>query len=387
MMPYNLFSCDPHQQFFNTLQDLSCNCRAPFLSLNMMHMISEFCTRQIILLYNIDTTWPENDQKYVKQLVDRMQAGIASYGFTVHTVVVRQDLSVLDRYDPRQWLVFNWCEGFEGMPWSDALVAKALEARGFTFTGSDAKTMIVAQDKWRVKQILHDAGVPTPAGMVLDETTPISAWKIFPALVKPVNQHGSFGVTKDSVVESPAELQRQVNWIKKTFSSPSLVEPFLNDREFQVAVWGNHKLQVLPPMELDYSEFTALQDRLYTFDSKFDPNSPGWSGIKWHCPAPINEELREELGRIAMAAFRAVRCRDYARFDLRLYKGKPMILDVNPNPDLDPTSVFPAAAETMGLNYGSMALRILALAAMRLRRRLAARKTRKAKKLQLAASL
>ncbi len=178
-----------------------------------------------------------------------------------------------------------------------------------------------------------------------------------------------------------------MGWVKKNFSCASLVEPFLNDREFQVAVWGNHKLHVLPPVELDYSEFTALSDRLYTFDSKFNPNSPGWFGIKWHCPAPVEENLREELARVATAAFRAVRCRDYARFDIRLFKGKPMILDVNPNPDLDPTSVFPAAAETIGMNYASMALRILELAAMRMRRRLAMLQTRKTKSLRLVASL
>ncbi len=341
-----------------------------------MHVADEFCTRQIILLYNIDSSWPDSDQAYVKQLVERMQAGFENFGFAVHPLAVRRDLSVLDHYDPRQWLVFNWCEGFEGIPWSDAMVAKGLEARGFTFTGADAKTMTVAQDKWRVKNILLAAGVPTPAGMLMDENTPAGDWTIFPALVKPVNQHGSFGVTKDSVVESKKDLSRQVNWVKKSFGCGSLVEPFLNDREFQVAVWGNHKLQVLPPMELDYSEFTSLNERLYTFDSKFDPNSPGWFGIKWVCPAPVDEPLREELARVAAAAFRAMRCRDYARFDIRLFKGQPMILDVNPNPDLDPSSVFPAAAETVGLSYADMALRILELAGMRMRRRLSILKSK-----------
>ncbi len=43
-----------------------------------MHVVDEFCTRQIILLYNIDTSWPENDRKYIQQLAERMQAGIES---------------------------------------------------------------------------------------------------------------------------------------------------------------------------------------------------------------------------------------------------------------------------------------------------------------------
>jgi len=343
--------------------------------------------RQIILLYNIDSSWPENDQKYIQQLVDRMQAGIQSFGFMVHPLVVRGDLNVLNGYDPREWLIFNWCEGYEGQLWSDALVVKELEARGFTYTGADSKTLILAQDKWQVKKVLHAAGVSTPVGTVIAGNGAVQAWKLFPAVVKPVNQHGSFGVTRDSVVESTADLQKQARWVKENFGCAALVEPFLSDPEFQVAVWGNHKLHVLPPMELDYSEFTDLRDRIYTFDSKFNPNSPGWAGIKWHCPARIDERFHRQLENTAMAGFRAVRCRDYARFDMRSFNGKPMILDVNPNPDLDPTSVFPAAAEVVGIDYGSMAVRILGLAMVRMRRRLTFLKTQKPTKRRRAATL
>ncbi|MDZ7291492.1 MAG: ATP-grasp domain-containing protein [candidate division KSB1 bacterium] len=346
-----------------------------------------FDIRQIILLYNIDMSWPESDQKYVVHLANNMLAGLERFGFTVHPIAVRHDLNVLDRYDPRQWLVFNWCEGYEGMPWSDALVAKDLEERGFIFTGSDSKTLALSQDKWRVKKNLVTSGVPTPPGMVLDENMPANQWNEFPAVVKPVNQHGSFGVTRDSVVKSSRELIRQVRWVKKNFGCASLIEPFLDDREFQVAVWGNHKLQALPAMELDYSAFVEPGDRLYTFDSKFDPASPGWSGIKWYCPAPIDRAFQQELENIAVTAFRALRCRDYARIDIRLSKGRPMVLDVNPNPDLDPTSVFPSAAETIGLDYAAMTVRILELAAVRLRRRLSARKAKTTRALSFAESL
>lgn len=350
-----------------------------------MHVEDALSIRQLILLHNLDANWPASDQKYIAQLIDRMVAGFQRFGFAVQQIAVRHDLSVLDFYDPRQWLVFNWCEGFESKPWSDALVAKGLEVRRFTFTGSDSKTLAIAQDKWQVKKILQAAGVPTPNGVILDEKMPVREWKEFPAIVKPINQHGSFGVTRDSVVESTAALIKQVQWVKDTFGCFALVEPFLNDREFQVAVWGNRKVQALPPMELDYSAFTALGDRLYTYDSKFDPNSAGWSGIKWYCPAPIDEHLRQELERVAVGAYRALRCRDYARFDIRLYKGNPMVIDVNPNPDLDPTSVFPAATEAIGLDYAAMAVRIVELAAVRMRRRLSALKTRQAKTRRFAA--
>jgi hypothetical protein len=63
--------------------------------------------------------------------------------------------------------------------------------------------------------------------------------------------------------------------------------------------------------------------------------------------------------------------------DIRLQNGRPMVLDVNANPDLDPTSVFPTAAETTGLDYAAMAMHIAKLAAIRMRRRLSAIKARR----------
>src|SRR6185437_7129293 len=55
------------------------------------------------------------------------------------------------------------------------------------------------------------------------------------------------------------------------------------------------------------------------------------------CPAEIDRSLAARLGGLAVAAFRAAGCRDYARVDLRLdARGEPMILEVNPNPDVGP---------------------------------------------------
>jgi D-alanine-D-alanine ligase len=65
-------------------------------------------------------------------------------------------------------------------------------------------------------------------------------------------------------------------------------------------------------------------------------------------------------------AYRATGLRDYGRMDIRMRGGEPMILDVNANPDLDPTSVHPIAAEAMGISYGQMAARIVEFAAERL---------------------
>lgn len=323
---------------------------------------------RVVVLYNLDTDWPKADQTNALRLVDYMVASLEGMNLRATPVQIQEDLEPLSNYDPDKWIVFNWCEGFAGQPWSDASVARELEQRGFVYTGADARTLKKSQNKHIVKKALLSAGAPTPPGQAMHHRQ-VKEWMYYPAMVKPANQHCSYGISRASVVESSAELARQILRIEEEFDSPALVEPFIDGREFHVGVWGNRKPEVLPPVELDYSRYSDMHDRIYTFESKFNPDSDGWTGIKWFCPAEIDEKLFGLLEDAAIAAYRAMRCRDYARMDIRLWNGAPMVLDVNPNPDLDPESVIPMAAQSAGFNYGRMVHRILELAAARLRLR------------------
>lgn len=329
----------------------------------------------VAVIYNLDRSWPKPDQDNVERLIGLMLAGLDNLGVETQGVEIQDSLAPLDDLNPDETLIFNWCEGFVGIPWSDFLVAKELEARGFIYTGASSRTLRRTVNKEVIKKILFEAGVPTPPGRALHHEQ-AKDWNVFPAMVKPAGQHCSFGVSRASVVESQAELARQIRRLEKEFGGKTLVEPFINGREFHVGVWGNRKPETLPLTELDYSRYSDIHDRLYTFESKFNPQSEGWNGIGWMCPATVEPELSEEIQNVAVRAYRAIRCRDYARMDIRLWNGAPMVLDVNPNADLDPESVIPAAARTLGFDYGEVAHRILEFAAARLRNKLATRHRR-----------
>jgi len=67
---------------------------------------------------------------------------------------------------------------------------------------------------------------------------------------------------------------------------------------------------------------------------------------------------------------RAVRVQHYARVDLRLdAKGRPNILEVNPNPYLHPDSEFAMAAAAAGMDYDAMVGRIVDISLQREPRR------------------
>ena len=71
-----------------------------------------------------------------------------------------------------------------------------------------------------------------------------------------------------------------------------------------------------------------------------------------------------------LAAYHALRCRDWARIDVRLdARGIPHILEVNPLPGVLPdpamNSCFPKAARAAGMDYGAMIRGVLRAGAVR----------------------
>jgi D-alanine-D-alanine ligase len=320
----------------------------------------------VILLYNVDPDWKQEEKNEVVSLSRQLGNALIDIGHPTVFVTVRSDniSSPLAAFHPRDHIVFNWCESLPGVKHSEWLVAKKLEMLGFTFTGAGSKTLALSQDKYRVKKILEKARVPTPAWRIFHHPDS-NDWDKFPAIVKPVNEHSSEGITPDSVVMTQKELQKIIGIILDQYKQPVLVEDFIDGREFHVTVWGNELLEVLPPAEMDFSFFTNIKDRLCTYDSKFTAGTKHYEKIKTLLPAPLKNKEIEALEKICKDAYRAVECRDYARFDIRHRDGIFYVLDVNPNADISSDASMACAAEIAGFSYGQMGSRIVKLAARR----------------------
>jgi D-alanine-D-alanine ligase len=323
---------------------------------------------KIVAITNEDPDWPEADKREAGESWVALLEAFERQGYTYRAFTFFDDLTFLDAFDPREWLVWNWGEELAGRPWSDAEVADQIEQRGFAYTGSPPQSMRLAQDRMRLKRHLQAAGLPTPPGSVLANPGAAEEWTAYPAIVKGANQHASIGIDGDSVVHSVEDLARRVIYLRQAHGDDALVEPFLDTREFHVAVWGNESPEALPPAELDYSRFAEARDRLYTYAWKTDRASIGATKIQMPCPAPLDRpDWRARLEAIAVKAYQAVGLRDYGRFDMRMLGDEPQILDVNCNPELwTDDSVFVAAARARGMAYAELVARIVEFAAVRM---------------------
>jgi D-alanine-D-alanine ligase len=270
----------------------------------------------------------------------------------------------LSRFDPAEVVVFNWCEGIPGEDGSEAEVVDVLDRLGFTYTGATAESIRFSYDKPRVRELLAAHGVPVPRWQVLDSPER-SSWDLFPAIVKPAFEHCSTGVDRWAVVLDPDELHRRAAHVLSTYDQPAMVEDFIDGREFHVSMWGNGRVSMLPPAEMDFSAFSDVHDRLCTYDAKFSPGSVHYEGIRTVIPSSLSEVELAQLESVCMSAYRAIGCRDYGRIDIRLRDGVFYVLDINPNPDISEDASMASAAGHAGYSYGEMAERLINLASRR----------------------
>lgn len=252
-------------------------------------------------------------------------------------------------------LVFNVCESFRGESRQEASVASLLEMLRLPFTGNDPLALALAHDKARCRELLGICGLPVAASRTWPYSGPAPDLDGLrpPLIVKPRHEDGSHGLSAESVCGTTAKAVRRASQTAAQWRQDCLVEEFLPGREFNVGIVLDEA--VLPLSEIEYRLPAGLPN-LVTYEAKWREDSEYCRGTPVQCPAEnVDPSLRTRLLNLALAAWRALGCRDYARVDLRLNAaGDPHILEVNPNPDLSPDAGMARAAEKGGLTYDGL---------------------------------
>ena len=245
--------------------------------------------------------------------------------------------------------VFNFCEGLKGVA-REAQAPALLEAFDIPYVFSDPLTLALSLDKAMAKRVVRDAGVAVADFVVVEQVQDAEGiGLVFPLFCKPLSEGSGKGVGTMSRVDGPADLARTVSHLLARFRQPVLVEEFLPGREFTVGLTGTGAdARVLGVLEI--VQKSGYVGHGYGFENK---------QANWEDKLDIvraTDAAANAAGKVALDAWRVLRCRDGGRVDVREdVAGRPCFIEVNPLAGLQPGySDFCFIAENAGLSYNDL---------------------------------
>ena len=264
-------------------------------------------------------------------------------------------------------IVFNMAEGFGGAS-RESHIPAILEMLNIPYTASDPITIGNCHDKSRCKEILTYHNIPNPKFFITDKNVNGHPKVDYPAFVKPLHEGSSKGIYNSSMVHDRDALNKEITRIKENYSQPSIIEDFLDGKEFTVALIGNgENTRVLPIVEINMDTLPKDFPKIYSYEVKWYFDTRENKLDIFSCPAKISEKLTKQIERICLDAYKVLRIRDWARMDVRCDSNEnPYIIEINPLPGVlpnpDDNSCFPKAAREVGIDYDNLIQTVLNMA-------------------------
>ena len=239
---------------------------------------------------------------------------------------------------------FNALHGPGG---EDGTMQGALEALGIAYTGSGVLGSALAMDKRRSKQLWQGIGIATGGFEMLDADTDWQAVidRLGKVFVKPACEGSSIGMAPASDAVSLKEAYEGA----AEYSGGVMAEKFIDGPEYTVAILGD---QALPSIRM------VTDNEFYDYEAKYLSDE-----TSYYCPSGLNPEEEEQVGGLALAAFRSLGCEGWGRVDtMRDSDGHFSVLEVNTIPGMTSHSLVPMAARQAGMEVPALVERILTLA-------------------------
>ncbi len=301
-----------------------------------------------------------NKEKYGMKTINAIKEALLANGHIVKTFEGDKNIiQNLEEFMPgviageKPGLVFNLSYGIQGRSRYTHMPA-ILEMIGVPYIGSEPATHAMALDKVVTKMLLLQHGLPTPKFTVLDTPEdPIIENMAYPMIIKPKDEASSFGL---KIVNNEEELREGAKVIYEAFHGPTLVEEYIDGREFNVGLMGNSPVEALPPVEILFTS----GEKIYTHDDKAHATGDRVSSI---CPAPLTDAETNQLQTLAIKTFKALGCFDSARVDFRMDNdGNIYILEVNSMASMSPGASYVYAAKQLGMSYSDVVQRLIDVA-------------------------
>jgi D-alanine-D-alanine ligase len=245
----------------------------------------------------------------------------------------------------------------------DGTVQGLLELAGVPYVGAGVLGSAIGMDKDVQKRLFLAAGLPVgPYEAVREsawlddpETVEAAAEALgYPLFTKPTSLGSSVGVSK---VHDREQLAGGLDEAFR-YARDVLVEKAAEGaREIECAVLGNDD-----PVASVAGEIAPEGHEFYDYEAKYLDEH----GARLLIPADLKPGILEEVQRLAVGAFVAVKCAGMARVDFFLLgEDELWVNELNTIPGFTSISMYPKLWEASGLSYGELVERLLDLAVER----------------------
>ena len=311
-----------------------------------------------------------SEKSFIKEL-NNIKRTLKKKYVRVETLAIDRDVQKtidgINSFKPD--IIFNFVESVEGITSYEYCMAGLFELLDIEYTGCETTSLGNCLDKARTKDILQSFGIKTPNYLKFTPNARFTKNDIdlnFPVILKLLKEDASIGISEYSVVNNYTELRKHFSFLSGTYKQEIILEEYIEGRELNVAILGDH---ALPISEIDFQGLPAKLPKIVTYDGKWIENSIYYNHTKPICPTNINYRLLKRIENVALSAFEALGCRDYARIEIRLStRGVSYVIEVNPNPDISTDSGFTRAALADGIIHEELLFSIANFALERKRK-------------------
>jgi len=256
-------------------------------------------------------------------------------------------------------VIFSVLHGTFG---EDGAMQGLFEANGVAYVGSGIVGSAVGMDKGIFKDVMTANNIPVVESMlilrseleanmeaVLDRIEALVPSKPYPLFVKPANLGSSVGISK---CHSRADLIEGLMDAAR-YDRRVVIERGVNAREIEVSVLGNDDPQASVAGEVIPSR------EFYSYEAKYIDGSSDLL-----IPAPIPDDVADQVRKIAVQAYQAIDCAGMARVDflLDIDSGEVFLSEVNTLPGFTKFSMYPKLWAASGLPYSKLVDRLIELA-------------------------
>jgi len=233
----------------------------------------------------------------------------------------------------------------------DGCIQGLLECLGIPYTGPSVFAASLTMDKVTTLRLLRGAGLPVPEGLLVDRAAldrgELDLSFDLPAIVKPVREGSSYGITR---VSQRADLEAAIEQAL-SLDDRVLVEECLDGPELTVGILGGRDL---PVVEI------APAEGWFDFEAKYTRGA-----CEYFVPARIDDALTAEVRAMSLKAAQLTGCTNCARVDVMAGGTRgPRILEINTIPGMTGTSLLPMAAAAEGIDFEEVCHRLVQTAAL-----------------------